>query len=131
MADQSYISSGFDVQSIASLRGLASGTKNQKDEAIETIAKEFESLFFNLIAKSMNEATKTMNSGLLDNKNIELFQEMLWEVPLPPMANGSSTVLQRSLLTPSSAKLILIAMATALTTVVKSIVAWSLIATAT
>jgi len=78
MADQSYISSGFDVQSIASLRGLASGTKNQKDEAIETIAKEFESLFFNLIAKSMNEATKTMNSGLLDNRNIELFQEMLF-----------------------------------------------------
>ena len=45
---------------------------------LKTIAKEFESLFFNLIAKSMNEATKTMNSGLLDNKNIELFQEMLF-----------------------------------------------------
>jgi len=78
MANQGYISSGFDVQSISSLRGLAVGTKSQKNEAIETIAKEFESLFFNLIAKSMNEATKTMNSGLLDNRNIELFQEMMF-----------------------------------------------------
>jgi flagellar protein FlgJ len=78
MADQGYITSGFDVQSISSLRGLAAGTKSQKNEAIETIAKEFESLFFNLIAKSMNEATKTMDSGLLDNRNIELFQEMMF-----------------------------------------------------
>ena len=79
MADQlSHITSGFDVQNIASLRGLASGTKSQKKEALETIAREFESLFFNLIAKSMNEATKTMKSDLLDNRNIELFQEMLF-----------------------------------------------------
>ena len=79
MADQrSYITSGFDVQNISSLRGLASGTKSQNNEALEMIAKEFESLFFNLIAKSMNEATKTMKSDLLDNRNIELFQEMLF-----------------------------------------------------
>lgn len=79
MAGQlSHITSGFDVQNIASLRGLASGTKSQKNEALETIAREFESLFFNLIAKSMNEATKTMKSNLLDNRNIELFQEMLF-----------------------------------------------------
>jgi len=39
MADQGYITSGFDVQSISSLRGLAAGTKSQKNEAIETIAK--------------------------------------------------------------------------------------------
>ena len=79
MADQlSHITSGFDVQNIASLRGLASGTKSQKNEALETIAREFESLFFNLIAKSMHEATKTMKSDLLDNRNIELFQEMLF-----------------------------------------------------
>lgn len=79
MADQlSYISSGYDVQNIASLRGLASGSQAQKNEALETIAKEFESLFFNLIAKSMNEATKTMKSDLLDNRNIELFQELLF-----------------------------------------------------
>jgi len=84
MAGQlSHITSGFDVQNIASLRGLASGTKSQKNEALETIAREFESLFFNLlffnlIAKSMNEATKTMKSDLLDNRNIELFQEMLF-----------------------------------------------------
>ena len=46
MADQlSYISSGYDVQNIASLRGLASGSEAQKNEALETIAKEFESLF--------------------------------------------------------------------------------------
>ena len=79
MAGQlSHITSGFDVQNIASLRGLASGTKSQKNEALETIAREFESLFFNLIAKSMNEATRTMKSDLLDNRNIELFQEMLF-----------------------------------------------------
>ena len=79
MADQlSYISSGYDVQNIASLRGLASGSEAQKNEALETIAKEFESLFFNLIAKSMNEATKTMKSDLLYNRNIELFQELLF-----------------------------------------------------
>ena len=79
MADQlSHITSGFDVQNIASLRALPSGTKSQKNEALETIAREFESLFFNLIAKSMNEATKTMKSDLLDNRNIELFQEMLF-----------------------------------------------------
>lgn len=72
------VTSSFDIQGVSKLSGLASSGGMQQEAAVETIAKEFESLFFNLIAKSMSDATDTLKSGLFDTRNMDLFQELLF-----------------------------------------------------
>ena len=68
------ISSEFalDVSSLGKLR-LAAKTDN--NEAIKAAAKQFESLFLNMMLKSMREAIP--KGGLLDNSQTDLFTGLL------------------------------------------------------
>ncbi|MDD5328443.1 MAG: flagellar assembly peptidoglycan hydrolase FlgJ [Sulfuricella sp.] len=67
------ISSGFalDAQSVGKLRLQA---KNEPDAALRTVAQQFESIFVNMLLKSMREATP--QDGLLDSEQGKLYTQL-------------------------------------------------------
>lgn len=55
----------------------ARAVQENSHESLEAAAKQFESMFIQLMMKSMRDANATMKSGLLDNEGTEMFEEML------------------------------------------------------
>lgn len=62
----------IDTQNLAQLRVQA---KQSPDQALKAAAQQFESLFLNMILKSMREATP--QDGLLDSEQTRMFTGML------------------------------------------------------
>lgn len=62
----------YDFQSLAALRAEATKAPNQ---AIKEVASQFESLFMQMMVKSMREAT--IKGGLFESNQMELYQSML------------------------------------------------------
>ncbi|QPK61901.1 flagellar assembly peptidoglycan hydrolase FlgJ [Methylomonas sp. LL1] len=56
------------------LSKLKEGAREQTPEAIKEVAKQFESLFLNMVMKSMRQAK--LGDGVLDNKQSEFYQDM-------------------------------------------------------
>ena len=68
--------SGYtDFTGLHELKARAS--KDQSGEALEAAAKQFESMFVQLMMKSMRDANATMKSGFFDNAGTDMFEEML------------------------------------------------------
>jgi flagellar protein FlgJ len=68
--------SGYtDFAGLHELKARAS--QEQSHESLEAAAKQFESMFIQLMMKSMRDANATMKSGLLDNAGTDMFEEML------------------------------------------------------
>lgn len=62
----------LDTQSLAQLRAQA---KNSPDQALKTAAQQFESVFLNMMLKSMREATP--QDGMFDSEQTRMFTGML------------------------------------------------------
>ena len=62
----------IDTQSLGQLRAQA---KNSPDQALRAAAQQFESVFMNMMLKSMREATP--QDGMMDNEQTKLFTGML------------------------------------------------------
>ncbi|BBI98764.1 flagellar rod assembly protein/muramidase FlgJ [Ferrigenium kumadai] len=62
----------LDTQSLAQLRAQA---KNSPDQALKTAAQQFESVFLNMMLKSMREATP--QEGMFDSEQTRMFTGML------------------------------------------------------
>ena len=60
-----------DINGLANLKSAA---RENSPEAIKQAAKQFESLFLNMIMKSMREAK--LGDGIMDNEQSKFFQEM-------------------------------------------------------
>ena len=68
--------SGYtDFAGLHELKARAS--QDDSRESLEAAAKQFESMFIQLMMKSMRDANATMKSGLLDNAGTDMFEEML------------------------------------------------------
>ena len=67
------IKSSTDFSGLAQLRNQA---KSQSPEALKAIAQQFESLFLDMMMKSMREAN--LGSGLFDSDDSQFYQEM-WD----------------------------------------------------
>ncbi len=72
----------FDVSSLAAdPKGLQqlkySNTKEQTPETLKAVAKQFESIFMNMMLKSMRDASSGFGDGLFDNDQSKLYQGML------------------------------------------------------
>jgi len=66
-----------DVKMYNDFNGLAKlkqGAREQSPEAVKEVAKQFESLFLNMVMKGMRQAK--LGDGLLDNQQSEFYQEM-------------------------------------------------------
>jgi flagellar protein FlgJ len=73
-----------DLQSLSALRQRASSDPNA---AIEEVAEQFESLFLQMMLKSMRDAT--LDGGLFDSKQMEHYQSMFdQQISLDLSANG-------------------------------------------
>src|SRR5512146_1140081 len=62
----------LDTQSLEQLRAQA---KNSPDQALKTAAQQFESVFLNMMLKSMREATP--QDGMFDSEQTRMFTGML------------------------------------------------------
>lgn len=62
----------LDTQSLAQLRAQA---RNSPDQALKTAAQQFESVFLNMMLKSMREATP--QDGMFDSEQTKMFTGML------------------------------------------------------
>ncbi len=58
------------------LKNLETKAANQDPEAIKMAAQQFESMFINMVLKSMREANSSMKSDLFSNDSQNLYQEM-------------------------------------------------------
>ncbi|HFD13337.1 MAG TPA: flagellar assembly peptidoglycan hydrolase FlgJ [Crenotrichaceae bacterium] len=72
----------FDISSLASdPKGLQqlrySNAKEQTPETLEAAAKQFESIFMNMMLKSMRAASSGLGDGIFDNDQSKLYQGML------------------------------------------------------
>lgn len=56
------------------LAKLKQGAREKSPEAVKEVAKQFESLFLNMVMKSMRQAK--LAEGMLDNQQSEFYQEM-------------------------------------------------------
>lgn len=66
-----------DVKMYNDFNGLAKlkqGAREQSPQAVKEVAKQFESLFLNMVMKSMRQAK--LGDGLLDSQQSEFYQEM-------------------------------------------------------
>lgn len=66
-----------DVKMYNDFNGLAKlkqGARDQSPEAVKEVAKQFESLFLNMVMKSMRQAK--LSDGLLDSQQSEFYQDM-------------------------------------------------------
>lgn len=70
--DMSSSNLAIDTQSLAQLRTQA---KTSPDKALKSAAQQFESVFLNMMLKSMREATS--QGGMFDNEQSKLFTGML------------------------------------------------------
>ena len=62
----------LDAQGLAQLRAQA---KRSPDQALQAAAQQFESLFLNMMLKSMREATP--RDGMFDSEQTKMFTSML------------------------------------------------------
>jgi flagellar protein FlgJ len=62
-----------DFQGLAALRADA---KNASSETVKEVAEQFESLFTQMMLKSMREATSSLESGLFESDQMDTYQGM-------------------------------------------------------
>jgi len=62
-----------DLQGLSALRAQA---RNTPSNAIDEVATQFESLFMQMMLKSMREATATLEGGLFDSDQMDMYQQM-------------------------------------------------------
>lgn len=73
----------IDSQSLAQLRNQA---KNTPDQALKSAAQQFESVFLNMMLKSMREATP--QDGMFSNEQTKMFTGMLDQQLVQSMSNS-------------------------------------------
>lgn len=92
----------YDFQSLSALKAEAAQAPNQ---AIKEVASQFESLFMQMMVKSMREAT--MKGGLFESNQMDLYQSMLdQQVSMQLSAQGGlglADILVQQLDSPASA----------------------------
>lgn len=73
MIDSSSTNIYTDLQGFTSLRAQAQMNPN---DAIETVATQFESIFVQMMMKSMREASEPLESGLMASSQMESYEQM-------------------------------------------------------
>jgi len=73
-----------DIQGIKKLQYDKHSTRAKKE-----VAQQFEALMFQMVLRSMRDATNAFSSGLFDNKQMELYQDMFDKQLSLVMSNNS------------------------------------------
>lgn len=63
-----------DFQSMQEMRKFAN--KDSKDEGIKVVAKQLESVFLQMVVKSMREANKAFESDIFGDQSGDLYHDM-------------------------------------------------------
>ncbi len=63
----------FDISALSQLKGNG---EDKKDETIKVVAQQLESVFLELVLKTMNEANSSIKSDIFDRDNEEFYQDM-------------------------------------------------------
>jgi len=90
--------SGSLAASAQSLDGLRAQAKQSPDQALKTAAKQFESVFMNMMLKSMRDATP--QDGMFDSEQTKMFTGMLDQQLAQNMSNrgiGLADIMVRQL----------------------------------
>lgn len=73
----SNIDQAYTYTEFSGLNALKAQVKDDKTAALETVSKQFESLFISMITKSMREANKSFSEGnFLNSDQTEFYQQM-------------------------------------------------------
>ncbi len=64
----------FDLQELSKLKGKS---EKENDEALKVVAQQLESVFLELVLKSMHEANNAMKSEIFDRDDEDFYQDML------------------------------------------------------
>ncbi len=82
-------SSSLDMRSLTKIRE-ASRDKDKKQEALHTAAKQLESVFMDMMLKSMRQANEVFSEGnMLDSQESEVFRDMLDKQYSQSLTNSS------------------------------------------
>lgn len=74
-----------DLQGLGSLREAA---RNQSPEALTGVARQFEAVFIGMMLDSMRAATATIDGGLFDSQESELYQQLFDRQIAQSISNG-------------------------------------------
>jgi len=74
-----------DLQGLGSLREAA---RNQSPEALQGVARQFEAVFIGMMLDSMRTATATIDGGLFNSQESELYQQLFDRQIAQTIANG-------------------------------------------
>lgn len=66
----------INYHDFSALKNLESKVVNDDPEAIKMAAQQFESMFINMVLKSMREANESIKSELFSGQNQDFYQEM-------------------------------------------------------
>ena len=76
---QNHIASNFDLQGLSSLKSGGVKTSEETRALNAKLAAEFESMFLKQMTDSMQQSLKPMNSDLINNDSMELFEGMFYD----------------------------------------------------
>ncbi|GLQ71407.1 flagellar assembly peptidoglycan hydrolase FlgJ [Vibrio sp. vnigr-6D03] len=81
-----------DIASLDKLRqgAVGAGTDEEKQAALKTAAKQFESIFTSMLFKSMRDANTTFESDLMKSQNQDFYRQMLDEQMASEMSDSGS-----------------------------------------
>ncbi|MDP2571080.1 flagellar assembly peptidoglycan hydrolase FlgJ [Vibrio penaeicida] len=81
-----------DIASLNKLRqgAVGAGTDEEKQAALKTAAKQFESIFTSMLFKSMRDANTTFESDLMKSQNQDFYRQMLDEQMASEMSDSGS-----------------------------------------
>ncbi|MBD1559534.1 flagellar assembly peptidoglycan hydrolase FlgJ [Vibrio sp. S9_S30] len=81
-----------DIASLDKLRqgAMGAGTDEEKQAALKTAAKQFESIFTSMLFKSMRDANTTFESDLMKSQNQDFYRQMLDEQMASEMSDSGS-----------------------------------------
>ncbi len=79
-----------DISSLDSLRKKAVEGKDGEQEALRAAARQFESIFTNMMLKSMRDANQGFESNFMDSQNEKFYRQMLDEQMVSELSASGS-----------------------------------------
>ena len=76
--DTSSVRTAYDFASMAALKRSSNGTAQERADAGEKVAAEFEAEFLRLVTSSMQKASEPLQSDLFSSNSSDFYQDMFY-----------------------------------------------------
>lgn len=70
------LNSTFNYHDFKAMKSLNQATRDQSDKNIEVVAKQMESVFLQMVVKSMRDANKAFESDMFSGQSTDFYNDM-------------------------------------------------------